>query len=108
MHLKKSRVTEESPAAEPILRHQPRPPRRRRTSSPGRPRSVVGHWGFGGWHAATVYFQALHPIGIVVPCQAALGDAPPNWSDFSHRFQAVAQQFTKLLYYCVFVMPEVQ
>ena len=67
---------------------------------------VVVSPGFRSRRSALVYGAVLGNAGIDVRCEPVFGDVTPDrWAQTWHGIQEVAQEFLKLQYYRVYVMP---
>ena len=67
---------------------------------------VVVAPGFRSRRSALVYSSVLNPENIVVGCVPVFGtDTPETWDKSTHGIQGVVEQFMKLQYYRIAVLP---
>jgi len=52
-----------------------------------------------------VYQRVFNPARIAVTCVPVFGTSPQNWTQTSHGIQDFLEQFVKLMYYRLYVLP---
>jgi hypothetical protein len=52
-----------------------------------------------------VYDRVFRPAGIAVGCVPVFGTSPQNWTQTWHGIQDFLEQFVKLAYYRLYVLP---